>query len=309
MTRIIKIKNASGSTGTWMGQQIINGAYYQLQHIECIPWASDAAVFSDVANGNLIVNSGADTADDITDPIKGWNWLENENTQVDLETGKITLHESSRPQITGKLFHTYWSGSGDDMATPSLGAGQQLIVDVIASDLSKSVDIEFHPDFGDVYLHEGYVQWENAGWGDCVCVEIYAKATPLQQSTNLDYTLDGTKIRFAPGGAGTGTDGLNGNPVWVINATNTGWWDTDGTTATFNATQTGAYDWYTTEILVNRFMNNIPVYGSSSNYVMMQSADTTKLPAGYLIRVTAMNNSTTAWRTWMIMTLYREQTV
>jgi len=223
---------------------------------------------------------------------------------------KLAIHESSRPQIAGKFFHTYWSGAGDDMSTSTIGEGTILTVDVLSTDTEKSADVQFHKDFGDVYLHEGYVQWENAGWGDCICVEIYATATPLQQATNLDYTIDASvKIRAAAGGPGTGTDGLNGDPVWVPNVAGTGWWDIVDGSAVFNSGQTGAYDWYTVEVLANRFMNKIPVYGSSSNYIMLQSADTTLLPSGYLIRIRAENNSSTAWRAWMFMTLYREQTV
>ena len=223
---------------------------------------------------------------------------------------KLAIHESSRPQIEGKFFHTYWTGSGDDMTTPAIGEGTILNVDVLSTDTEKSVDVQFHKDFGDVYLHEGYIQWENAGWGDCVCVEVYATATPLQQSTDLDYTIDASvKIRYAAGGAGTGTDGLNGDPVWVPNVAGTGWWDIVSGAASFNSSQTGAYDWYTVEVLANRFMNKIPVYGSSSNYVMLQSADTTLLPNGYLVRIRAENNSSTDWKAWMFMTLYRENTV
>ena len=265
----------------------------------------------DVASKDLIVNNGTDTTDDFNSAVKGWEWLAaDEPEQVDLATSKHTIHESSRPQIIDKSFHTYWSGAGDDMATPTIGGGPLLAVDVLATDTIKSVDIQFHKDYGDVYLHEGYIQWENAGWGDCICVEVHALATPLQQSVNLDYEIDASvKIKEASGGPGTGTDGLNGDPVWVPNPAGTGWWDTDGVTATFSAAQTGAYDWYTIEILTNRFMNMVPVYGSSSNYVMLQSADTTLLPNGYIVRVKAINNSATAWKAWMFMTLYREQTV
>ena len=223
---------------------------------------------------------------------------------------KLAIHESSRPQIPGKFFHTYWSGAGDDMVTPAIGKGSILTVQTTVGQAETSVDAQFHKDYGDVYLHEGYVQWGNAGWGDYIDVSVYASATPLQQSVNLDYEIDvSVKIKEASGGPGTGTDGLNGDPVWVPNPAGTGWWDTDGVKTTFNATQTGAYDWYIIEILVNRFMNRIPVYGSSSNYIMLQSADTTLLPDGYLIRVTAHNVSDTAWKVWMFMTVYREQTV
>jgi len=239
----------------------------------------------------------------------------NVSTLLTSETSgkKLAIHESSRPQIPGKEFHSYWTGAGDDMSTPAIGKG--TILDILTEVTSPAtpktmVNAQFHKDYGDVYLHEGYIQWENAGWGDHIDVEIFATATPLQQVTNLDYTIDASvKIRYAAGGAGTGTDGLNGDPVWVPNAAGTGWWDTDGTTATFSSSQTGAYDWYTIEILTNRLMNRIPVYGSSSNYVMLQSADTTLLPNGYCVRITAHNVSDTVWRAWIFMTLYRENTI
>lgn len=310
MTRVVRLKNTTGSTVEYVGQSIAAGVYHDLQADELIRWANDSDVLTAVGDGTLLVNKGADTTDDLSDPIAGWQWLEANDDQIDTATGKHTLHESSRPKISGKSFHTYWSGSGDDMSTPAIGDGPILEVDVLSGDATKSVDVQFHKDYGDVYLHEGYIQWESAGWGDCVSVEIYATATPLQQSTNLDYTIDASvKIRAASGGPGTGTDGLNGDPVWVPNAAGTGWWDIVDSAASFSSGQTGAYDWYTIEILANRFMNKIPVYGSSSNYVMLQSADTTLLPSGYLIRITAENNSSTAWKTWMFMTLYREQTV
>ena len=223
---------------------------------------------------------------------------------------KLAIHESSRPQIEGKFFHTYWTGSGDDMTTPAIGGGGILTVETAIGTATESVDVEFHKDYGDVYLHEGYLMWENAGWGDYIDVEIIANPTPLQQSTNLDYTIDASvKIRAAAGGPGTGTDGLNGDPVWVPNAAGTGWWDIVDGAASFSSGQTGAYDWYTIEILANRFMNQVPVYGTSTSYVMLQSADTTLLPSGYAVRITANNVSNTAWKTWMFMTLYREQTV
>lgn len=223
---------------------------------------------------------------------------------------KLSIHESSRPQIDGKSFSTYWSGAGDDMATPAIGDGTILQVVNVASTATQTIEAQFHKDYGDVYLHEGYIQWENAGNGDYVNVEIIATATPLQTSTNLDYTIvESVKVRYAPGGAGTGTHGLNGDPVFVPNASGTGWWDVVSGAPVFSSGQTGAYDWYNIEVTANRFMNKIPVYGSSSSYVMLQSADTTLLPNGYLVRITSHNVSDTAWRAWMFMTLYRENTV
>ncbi len=223
---------------------------------------------------------------------------------------KLAIHESSRPQIAGKTFHTVWTGAGDDMSTPALGGGTLLNIETEVGQATTSQDIEFHPNYGQVYVHEGYVQWEDAGWHDYIDVSVHANPTPTQQSVNLDYEIDGSvKIKVADGGPGTGTHGLNGSPVWVPNTSGTGWWDTDGETATFSATQTGAYDWYIVEIEADRFMNKVPVYGSSSQYIMLQSADTSLIPPGYLIRITANNVSNTVWKSWMFVTLYREKTV
>ncbi len=75
MPRIVKVKNDSGSTDTWVGQQIADGAYYELQATEYIPWSADSKVFDDIGAGNLIVNKGAEPGDDITDTVRGWKWL------------------------------------------------------------------------------------------------------------------------------------------------------------------------------------------------------------------------------------------
>ncbi len=75
MPRIVKVKNDSGSTDTWVGQQIADGAYYELQATEIVPWSADTKVFDDIGTGNLVVNKGAEPGDDITDVVKGWKWL------------------------------------------------------------------------------------------------------------------------------------------------------------------------------------------------------------------------------------------
>lgn len=75
MARIIKVKNSSGSTDTWVGQQLANGAYFQIPDYRLAQWRNDNKVFTDVGNGNLTVNMGAEPGDDISDVNKAWNWL------------------------------------------------------------------------------------------------------------------------------------------------------------------------------------------------------------------------------------------
>ena len=75
MSKIVKVKNASGATDTWLGQQIANGVYYELQATEYVPWSTDQKVFDDIGTGNLVVNSGVEPDDDFANSVAGWNWL------------------------------------------------------------------------------------------------------------------------------------------------------------------------------------------------------------------------------------------
>lgn len=311
MTKIVRIKNASGANGTWRGISIPNNTYYDIPNVKLLDWQTDNQVFTDISNGNLIVNRGADDTGDVVNPLEGWQWLTGEDERkIDPETRKLSVHESSRPLVPGKSFLTVWTGVGDDVSNHILGGGPRLNIETQVGVPTASQDIEFDPQFGSIYIHEGYAQWEAAGWNDCIDVCAVAKPTPLQTSTNLDYELDGTKIKIASGGAGTGTHGLAGNPVFVPNRSNSGYWSLDSNdNPVYSPTQEGKYDWHNVEVVVNRFINKVPVYGSSANYIMLQGADTSFFPPGYVLRIIAFNNSNTAWRAWMFLTIYREQTV
>lgn len=54
----MRVKNASGASGVWVGQTIANGAYYTIEAIEITAWKSDGAVLLSLSNGNLIGNDG-----------------------------------------------------------------------------------------------------------------------------------------------------------------------------------------------------------------------------------------------------------
>lgn len=219
---------------------------------------------------------------------------------------KIQIHESSRPDTETKRFHTVWTGAGDDMETPALGDSDISALTVTASDSIVVQDFEYHSSFGDTYMHEGYFMWEGAGIGDYVSVSVVAKETPLQTSTNLDYEMDGNKIKAAVGGPGTGTHGLAGTPVLVQKPNLDGYWNYDGVNLTYTLSQDGQYDMYDIEMEVARPVNRVPVNGNSTSYVMFQSADADPIPPGYLVRVAAYNTSQSDWSVWFFMTVYRE---
>jgi len=62
---IRRIKNNSGADGTWRGQLIFDGDYYEIQNInEYEEWVQDEEVAADVLSGDLVINDG--TSDIVT---------------------------------------------------------------------------------------------------------------------------------------------------------------------------------------------------------------------------------------------------
>jgi hypothetical protein len=79
---MVWIKNNSGSTKTWAGQQIVDQAYYEIQPTELIIWANDSTLLVDIANSDAIVakdDSGTADFSIIADAI---NYLKKNNPIV-----------------------------------------------------------------------------------------------------------------------------------------------------------------------------------------------------------------------------------
>lgn len=221
---------------------------------------------------------------------------------------KLAIHESSRPLFEGKKYGTYYVGVDDNFQTGEyLGDPDVAFITVGATEPSISKDFEFDPQHGDVWIHEGYAWWSGAGDGDYFSVKIIANPTPLATSNvPLDYELDGNKIHYAAGGAGTGTHGFAGTPVPVFKPSSDGYWNLVDGSLQPASSQDGEYDLYTVEVFVDYIIAKIPVLGTATNYVKFQSADTSQLPAGYKLRVELTNASANTWSIGFFMTVYRE---
>jgi hypothetical protein len=316
MSRIIKIKNASGAGGTWVGQTIPNGTYITIQESEITKWISDDQVFTDVGSGNLIVNSGADTTDDITNPTCGWKWLLGDTLPYSRHLeGKLAVHASAKPEPTGVETYAVWTGSGDDLSEPdetlSIGNGELLAFNMTYGTPVVTKDIKFDARHGRVWAHEAYVKFENGGVDDYLTADIMAPATPLQQAVDLNYIVEDNWVKYATGSP-AGTHGFAGTPVLIPRSfSKDGDWDYDGTNLTPNFTGTGEYKISSIDRVVHRYFSKIPLYGTSATYFTMSSEETAEIPvsSGYFIRVNVYNNSNSNWNISIIMEIYRERTV
>lgn len=238
---------------------------------------------------------------------------------VDHNDGKLSINSTARPTIKGIPMTTTFTGVGDDLITHQLGYGDKLAIQTTVGVEQSHVDISFDAMFGKVFVNEGYCMWDGAGFGDHLSISMFAASTSLQQVVDLDYVLDSTgtanKLRYV--GSGNGTHGLASPPTLVpanegpsIWGMEGGWWDYSPDTGLVpNAEQKGEYDIYDVEVEVGRFVNTVPVIGSSNGYVTVRSQDYAEIPNNYFLRFHVHNVSNTVWSAFAFFTLFRETTV
>lgn len=310
----VKIKNTSGEEGTWLGQTLADEATYDIPTAELTQWADDQDVFDDVANGNLTINDGVN---DITDTLDGWKILTGTQQMPvsDIDNFKLAVHTSYKPKSDNTTY-AVWTGAGDDMAaSPSgLGAGPLLHFDMMPQTGSPyvqqdiSINLEFDPAFGKIWVHEGYLQFQNGGCGDYIDSDVIARGSAVQTAANKILVIENNWIKYAVGSPNPATHGWAGTPTLIPRSYSMdGDWDYDGTTLTPNLNGTGGYKISDIERVVHRYFNRIPCCGTSP-YFSMTSDETTELPEGYYIRITAHNVSNTTWMATVMIEIYRERT-
>ncbi len=313
---IVRVKNNTAVDKNWVGKTITAGTYYQIPASDLPLWRDDDDVFLSVANGELVVNDGTN---DITDPTKGWNWLlGNTLPYSDTVQGKLAVHASSRPLINDDVY-VVWTSAGDDPinfgTNASIGNGELLVYNFTSTTPSITKEVKFDPAHGRVWLHEAYIKFENAGVGDYLEADVVAPPTQLQTTSNLDLEITPDNwVVPAAGGPGTGTHGFAGNPVLIKRSfSKDGDWDYDPATGSLipNTSGTGMYKISNIERNVHRYVNKFALLGTNSTYFSITSEETTELPVnmGYFLRITAYNNSGTAWRLSVILEIYRTRTV
>lgn len=224
---------------------------------------------------------------------------------------KIAVHSSPKPAELGKTVYVVWTGSGDDLTTDphTLGNGELLQFQMTPGTALVTKDLKFSPSFGNAWIHEAYLSYETAGFGDYITAFVVAPASPLQTVANLMLYLDGTWVKAVPtDGSITPTHGFAGTPSLLPRTfSHDGNWDWDGTTLSPNYTNTGGYKISHEEKYIHRFVNKIPLHGTNP-YFTLTSDESSLLPPGYFLRIEAHNVSNTIWNASVFLEIYREMT-
>jgi hypothetical protein len=277
--------------------------------------ANSDDLITQLGSGNIVVQK-----DPLADPITYYDISEGVRAIYDFHESmpkstdkiKLAVHQSSKPSRTDSphAYNTHWTGSGDDTTNHILGGGDLAFLQCTNGNATTTMDAEFDSLFGKIYVLHCYLGFADAGAGDYISASAFAKATPLQQAVDLDYELDGDRVKYADGGSGTGTHGLAGTPALIPNMTCAGYWNyTEENGLEPSMDQSGCFDIWQIEYEVDRFINKIPVYGTNSITVSLEASDYAELPPGYFLRLTAHNISDTNWKAWFFMECYRERSV
>lgn len=312
--RIIKVKNNTQADITIQGVLIEPNEYYQIESSELNQWQSDDLFFSYVGDGTVVINTGIDTVNDITDKTLAWKWVLGDTMPRSEVGDKLWVHQSSKPQFPDKIYTTVWTGAGDDILNGEIGDGDPIIFDIKDTDgtvLTKDINFGIGP-LGEVWLHEGLFMWHNAPWGANVTVNAVCKGTPLQQVAQLDLIIDGTAIKYSPSGPGTGTHGfVAADQVYVASAMRKdGAWDLDGGgNLVPNFTNTGKYQIQTEDFVFSRFINKVPLFSSATQFNCLESSDSAQLHNGHKLQVVVNTDGITEWKLWLIMCIHRDLTV
>lgn len=316
MTRIITIHNVSGSDKMYVGQSIADTTTYTLSANNVPEFKIDSTLFADVSLGDVLIGDGTN---DFTDPTEGWAWLQGDIAKVEITQlsplGKVEVHSSYKPNaLADNTLYAVWTGCGDDMSDGSVATGPLLNFHMTIGGGNETVEMEFHPDNGRIWLHEGYIQFTNAGFGDYLTATIRSRGTVLQQSANLDLELsnggNGNFVIPASGGPGTGTHGFADANIALIPQTFThdGEWNWNPIDSLQpNLAGDGEYRISIVDKTVHKFINRIPLYGTTA-YTIFSSDETTELPPNFYVRVRVYNVSDTDWHLSAFIECYRERT-
>jgi len=81
------IKNDTGGTKTWVGQQILAGAYYQIQTSEHNQWENDSTLLIAIGNGDAVVAEDSSGNKDFSDIADGINFLKGITVEIKRNLG------------------------------------------------------------------------------------------------------------------------------------------------------------------------------------------------------------------------------
>lgn len=208
----------------------------------------------------------------------------------------IWKHGSGR--YDSGLMH-YWSGYGDDVANNTYGDGQQLFIQNTIGSSASHVDVEFiHTDN---YLYGGTVTTDLTSLGNYISIEFYANETIISENMYGNVIVDNGIVKPDDNGTHIIT-------AYGLVPFENGDWDYNDVELIPNLGN-GSYILNTTETLLSRPVNKIPITGLNGTSQEVIGGNGIKLIKGGFFRITTINNSNTDWKAYLYFHFSRNCTI
>ena len=132
-------------------------------------------LFKNISDGKIVVNN---FERDLL-PSEGILLITQGTIYPKDSDGKMFVHQTSR--IPGCM--TYWTGRGDDPDDPEdVGNGEHLSIQHKVGDpLDQIIYLDFNCIDNKTYLHEGYIFWKDAIYGDYASLIVVTNTVQYEQ--------------------------------------------------------------------------------------------------------------------------------
>lgn len=315
MSRIVKIKNNTGSDKIWCGQTVLANEYYQLQEIEKASFASSSNLLMDISNEEAIINDGDHDILNINDAI---NYLKGTIGYYDALDYKQNVHDTPRPKGTVTLFTSTGDGTSSNNA---IGGGSSLVIKhAISDDTTQSVVAYFNTIENRTYVHEGYAQFKDALW-DKMDVIVVPKVTAITAGTgyrNYNNYLLVPEILGVDYGSQCNVDG----DIHLVEVTRDqpehenriGWWDADYDTSTHtfsnitpNLNGKGQFNIFSYQVNLFHFVYDFALNGTTSGPFILTTHDVERIGhnTGFKFQIKTEGDDH-AWSASIMLNLFRE---
>jgi hypothetical protein len=180
------VKNTSGATKTWIGQQLNNLEYYEVANHERMVWAHNDVVLTDIASGDLTVAKDDSGTLDIAGTSDQIVWLQASQIEIGNwnrtgETGAIEV-ATHKPEQSSASFVTH------DWTDKTTWFGQSIrVTDEVMSDSGDGLTFNSANDDW-IDLSHGKVFDEDNIIGTAYTVEV--KIDDVLQTYEDGYSVD-----------------------------------------------------------------------------------------------------------------------
>lgn len=202
-------------------------------------------------------------------------------------------------KFDGGLVH-YWTGYADDVSNETVGDGTRLVINNTAGQATSSINADFL--YKDTYLYGGSISTDNNEFGNEIIIEYYASATTTTEDANGDVIIENGLVKPSE-------NGTHIIDTYGLIPQENGDWDHDRDNGLVANSGSGQYILSTTDVLLTRPVNGIPITGLNGNEQTVIGGNGIELLKGGYFKFTTVNHSDTEWKAYLYMHMCRNTTI